>query len=85
MPNFGKTVADRLLCAKYPAAAGFPLIAVLRGGAGESAVYKGTWYHWHECALVSVCACSCAYACVNENVREKECYEEMNERNDIYI
>ena len=41
--------------------------------------------HWHECALVSVCACSCVYPCVNKNIREKECYEEMNERNDIYI
>ena len=41
--------------------------------------------HWHECALVSVCACSCVYACVNENIGEKECYEEMNERNDLKI
>ena len=38
-------------------------------------------HHWHECALVSVSACSC----VNGNVREKECYKEMNERNDDYI
>ena len=51
------------------------MIGALSGGAGESAVYK--------CTLVSVCACSCA--CVNENVREKECYEEMDERNEIDI
>jgi hypothetical protein len=34
-------------------------------------------HHWHVCTLVCVCVC------VNENDREKECYAEMNERNDI--
>ena len=37
--NFGKTVADRLLCAKNTAASGFPLIGALRE-AGKSAVYN---------------------------------------------
>ena len=32
-------------------------------------------------ARLSLCACACA----NENDGEKECYGEMNERNDIYI
>ena len=35
---------------------------------------------FYKCNL-SVLVC----VCVNENNREKECYAEMNERNDIYV
>ena len=39
-------------------------------------------HHWHLAyAALSLCAC----AFVNENDREKECYAELNERNDIYV
>ena len=38
-----------------------------------------------EGVCVCVCLCVCVCVCVNKNVREKECYEEMNERNNIYI
>ena len=87
MLNFGKTVADSPLCAKYPAASRFPFLGALRGRAGVSAVYKCTRapLAWHERALVSVHVRVRNHAFVSENDGEKECCEEMNERNDIYI
>ena len=48
---------------------------------------------WLETSGESLCVCAyvcarvgvCVRVCVNENDREKECYAEMNERNDIYV
>ena len=32
-----------------------------------------------------MCVCSCPYVCVNEKVREKECYDKMNVNRKIFI
>ena len=50
------------------AASGFPLIGLLRGGAGESAVFKFTraplaWIRACLCVCVFVCVCLCEREC----------------------
>ena len=82
--NFGKTVATVFSVPKSRCF-GFSFDRRVEEERATQPFKSVPAHHWHECSLVSVCACSCAYACVNENVREKECYEEMNVRNDIYI